>query len=119
MNKDTNANVYILTEEGRAYSDEGIQFVLKMLREEMNCNKEITICQGQIYNNIPFLVNELEKPVDSYIIISTEKMIGAIQPEQIKNFIQNLKNYPEASAWEVAREGLHIFYDEQKEKNNE
>ena len=111
------ANAYILTKEGKYYSPKGIQTILKILRNDLHCTKDVNICQGKMYNNIPFLVNELKSPTDSYIFISTDIGIGILEPDQIEGFCNYLNKYPEANAWDVASEDYYHSMQENKNDN--
>lgn len=65
-------NVYILTEEGRAYSDEGLQYLTALIREQRDDDSELQFRMGATYNVAAVLAYDLEQNPDAYVAISRE-----------------------------------------------
>ena len=95
-------NVYILTKEGRQYTDEGKKYLLKIIREQMHEKNDLTFCQGKVYNDPAFLAADLEKHPDAYVAISSERGIDLIYADNIDVLIDNLKAYPNDTSWQTA-----------------
>lgn len=96
-------NVYILTKEGRVYSDEGIEIVQTMLAERHNISEEMIFHQGAEFNKPEFLIECLTKNPDVAIVISiqggTYTVIG--EKEHLNTTIPLLKNHPNETCWET------------------
>lgn len=92
-------HAYILTKEGREYSDEGIALIMSVLRNRVGETADITLCQGALYNDPKFLEKELLSHPNAYVFISSSKGIDLICNENIGVLIQNLRKNPKVSSW--------------------
>ena len=67
-------NVYILTEEGREYSDEGLSYLTEKLGELSHEKNEFVFSMGAIYNDIGKFIEALKINLSKgnypYIVIS-------------------------------------------------
>lgn len=88
-------NVYILTQEGRAYSTEGLLHVKNILTASYDINPESDIMynQGQIYNDPSSLLSKLSQDKDqknmAVIIISTsDGIFSLLVDDEILDFIK-------------------------------
>lgn len=110
-------NVYILTEEGREYSDEGCTFVENMLRKENNETDRLIFSMGAAYNAPKHLIEQLDKNPESYVIISTEKRIIVISGDNIDVLKQNLSDFPNQTSWQTASESWEECFASQQEQS--
>ena len=99
-------SAYILTKNGNEYSDEGIQFLLNIIRNEKQDYSNILLYQGQLYNDPAFFAKELRKNPDSYVFISHAHGIELIGNTNIPILIENLEANPEQSSWYTALEPI-------------
>ena len=108
-----NTQVYILTEEGRAYTDEGIKYVLSQIRNTFNDTSEVVINQGALYNQPDVLSEFLRKdPEHSYVFISHEKGLEIMYDiNDINRFIRLLDSVSDdhTTAWEMIMKELNLL----------
>ena len=68
------SQAYILTEEGRAYTQEGVDFVLDLIRNKFKDHSEVNLSQGMLYNTPSVLSKALHKNTNtSYVFVSHDK----------------------------------------------
>ena len=96
--------IYILTEEGRAWSQAGLDWIEHEMKPRYHETDETIACAGALYNSPQLMIDELTKHPDSYIIISYEH-IDIIPPVSIPAVTQVLKNHlpDDISTWEILR----------------
>lgn len=96
--------IYIITKEGRAYSDEGLEHVRDEFSKEpyfVKKDSDVIICQGGIYNDPTYLAEELrKKDRDSYLVISADFM-GYFGPKDMEKLANLLVKYPNQTSWET------------------
>ena len=102
-------NVYILTEEGRDYTQEGYNHVASLLKEHFNENNELIFSVGYAYNDPKYLIKEFDLHPNSYIAISTDHGITTVNPDGIPVFKKALGDFPDQSSWKTA---CMVFEDE-------
>lgn len=95
-------NVYILTEEGREYTQEGCEYITNILKEQFNENNELVFNMGYAYNKPNYLTKELDLHPNSYITISTDHGITTVNPEGIPIFKRALHDFPNQTSWLTA-----------------
>lgn len=97
-------NIYILTETGAAYNDEGVAYVLDIVRNKYHeTAPDLSVNMGALYNDPKFMAKELADNPDSYIFVSTaQDIVGIHTPEGTGALIKNIKNHPEVTVWEAA-----------------
>lgn len=112
--------VYIITEEGKAYSTEGHKFIANYLRNEFPQFGETGVLddyyfrQGAILNNPKQLSKELLKDIGTvdtpgcWIIISNADGMGVLGGTftNINNFIEDAKDNPDMTSWQIFNEEL-------------
>lgn len=107
------AQAYILTEEGRAYSQEGIEFVTGQIRNRLNDHTEVTLHQGGIYNKPGVLAGFLARdPEHSYVFVSHDKGIEILhENEDIHQFIALLDHADNATdtSWSIIMKALGLL----------
>ena len=97
-----NKNAYILTEKGKVYNEEGLQFLLDGIRNNRSDYADITFCQGQLYNNPQYLAKDLKNNLNAYVFISHAKGIEMLYNDNIQTLITNLESNPNMTSWEIA-----------------
>ena len=107
--------IYILTRQGRAYTEEGCQKVIKLVDEWLGLAEDFQILQGEKYNDSTVLGKELldyagESRLEALkccIAISCEKihLLGGTD-HNIKGFIADAEEHPYLSSWEIFMEEL-------------
>ena len=95
-------SVYILTEEGREYSDEGCRYITNMLMEGCGETDQLVFNMGAVYNDPEFLDRELEQNPDCYVVISAWEGIMAIYGDSIKELRKALYDFPGQTSWKTA-----------------
>ena len=105
-------NVFILTREGKEYSDEGCRYVEDLIRRFVNDGRTFIFSMGAIYNDPLHLMKCLINNRCSYVAISTHKSIWILgfEEDHQQKLIRELRN-PEnegKTGWEIA---LNLFYE--------
>ena len=94
----------ILTREGRAYSEEGKQYVTDMLTKEFGV-EGVCLFEGRNFNSKKLLRVFLESNPDTYIVVSTAENIIFIPPENNGKVIKALSEEDsDRTSWEVIKE---------------
>ena len=103
--------VYILTETGTDYIEEGIHYMKDLIKKEYNDQNEFVMYTGPILNKPSFLKDRLEKDINantsSYVVLSTEDDIIIISPEDNQNIcddINKYKNYSRKTTWSIIKD---------------
>lgn len=104
-------NVYILTEEGKAYTEEGIQFLIDTIRNNRNDFCDLVFCQGKLYNDTKYLITELRNNPDAYVVISHAHGIEIIFNDNIETLIKNLMEHPNMTSWQIAMDPIDSKYN--------
>jgi agmatine/peptidylarginine deiminase len=87
--------VYILTEEGRAFSEEGLEFIKQMILDKCQDTSELLFSMGQAYNRPKHLITELKLHPDSYLAFSireSQSVFILYGEENTKAAIERLEN---------------------------
>lgn len=107
------SQAYILTEEGRAYTQEGVDFVLDLIRNKFKDHSEVTLSQGMLYNTPSVLSKALYKNTNtSYVFVSHDKGIETLHDtEDIKRFIALLEdpNNAHKTSWSIIMKALELL----------
>ncbi len=95
--------VYILTEEGRGYSTEGLEIITKNIREFFHDESELIFQTGQSLNRPSSLTKLLEANKDrSYLMVSSEKGLYYTKGSDYDPICQVLSEHDDAeNAWAV------------------
>ena len=102
-------HVYILTEHGKTYTDEGLKFVAEGIKNHFGYDDEIIFVSGEAYNEAKHLKRELEYHVGSYVVISHEKGIFYLADTNVKGLERALGDYPDETSWNTA---VRFFIDD-------
>jgi hypothetical protein len=94
-------NVFIITEEGRSYNNEGLMCITNVLKEHYNVTDELIFGMGLKYNDPKFLCQELKQNPDSFVAISSAEGIQFIPAPNIPGICQMLTDYPNESSWKL------------------
>ena len=105
--------VYILTEEGRAYNQEGIDFVLGQIRGKFDDHTDVSVNEGALYNDPDVLARFLRKnPEHSYVFISHANGLEIMYDvDDINRFAGLLENAsdPEETSWSLIMKELYLL----------
>lgn len=115
-------NVYIITREGRSFSQEGYDHITRMIRRRGD-ESELMFHMGAIYNNATYLSSLLKKETHAYIIMSENMRkdtgagrISLFPPSVFKGVCETLDGFPEDSSWEILYD---IVYHEEDEESGQ
>lgn len=99
-------HVYILTREGKVYSDEGCLTIERGLREyfKLGGSEDIVHTMGGRYNVPADILLELEliEEPDRVVVVSMPDSIGMFYDTAVTAFMRRLKENPGTSSWETA-----------------
>ena len=94
--------VYIITEEGRAYNDKGLRFVGSAMKERFDVGfNDIEFNSGAAFNKPELLAGQLEKHEDAYLVVSTREDIIVIPKEENPAMCHNLRENPDETSWNI------------------
>ncbi len=95
--------VYILTKEGREYSDDGIDYICNRMKSLHNIEKnDINILQGGVLNDVQFLAKDIVEQDGAYIFVSRPDAIFDLNPDHAKEFAERLMHAENMTSWEFA-----------------
>lgn len=95
-------NVYVITKEGRDYTDEGKKYIRDKLTGEYGVTGEIVMSFGQTYNDPETLADALKRHKDTaYVIISGTTGMFIYSPESNEGMMLYLKDHPDQTSWET------------------
>lgn len=95
-------DAYIITEEGRRYTDEGLEQVYELLVDEFNIkDTDIVFHQGTEINKPEILIQRLTDNANAALIISLQGGVCVLadEEENINVTIPLLKNHPDQTCW--------------------
>lgn len=92
--------IYILTREGRDYTQDGYEYVENMIREDYNEEADVTFAVGSVYNGGEYFKKLLQEKPDSYVVVSTSQNIFVVCQKNIQSLIHDLND--EETSWETA-----------------
>lgn len=95
-------HVYILTEHGKTYTDDGLKFVSDHIKKNFGYDGEFMFVMGGAYNKARHLKRELEDHPGSYVVISHEKGIDFLKDKNVEGFTRALGDYPDDTSWHTA-----------------
>lgn len=95
-------NVYILTQKGLGYTDEGLAFISESIRKDFEDFSDLRFCMGIAYNNANLLRKELERHSDAYVVISHRNGMEIISERDFDILIEGLIHDTTVSSWSVA-----------------
>jgi hypothetical protein len=92
-------HIYIITKEGRRYSDAGLDYVTNAVKSNYGVTDELAFHMGYEYNVAKNLIMGLDLHSDGYIVISTEDGISFASNKNpaVKKV---LEEHPNDSSWE-------------------
>ncbi len=95
-------DVYVITKEGRDYTDEGKEYIRNSLINEHGVAGKITMSFGQVYNDPKTLADALKKHKDTaFVIISGTTGMFTCEPKSNESIIWNLEHHPDQTSWET------------------
>ena len=107
------ANVYILTEEGRVYNEEGVRYVLDQIRNTFHDTSDVNLEEGALYNSPDVLAKYLnEDPEHSYVFVSHNKGLEILYDiNDIKRFLGLLEDRDNANetSWSIIMKALGLL----------
>lgn len=103
MSTTTTRNVYALTRDGNALTNEGMADATEMLKNDYNITDQLVFAQGTIYNDPVYLSKKLKNdiPTAAIIVVEFDRMFGIADDKDIQTIANDLENYPDASSWEL------------------
>ena len=94
---------YILTKEGREYSDAGIDYICGRMKSLHNIEKDdINILQGGVLNDVQFLAKDIIEQDGAYIFVSRPDKIFSLHADAAKEFAERLMHAENMTSWEFA-----------------
>lgn len=94
--------IYIITEEGRSYTDEGLHYIGSVMKDMFDVNfHDIEFNSGVAFNNPELLAKQLEKHEDAYIVVSTKEDIIIIPKTENPAMCHNLRENPNETSWNI------------------
>lgn len=94
--------VYIITKEGRAYSDKGLAHVAFTLRTQLGIqHDELEFNMGQAFNMPETLAKCLQRNAGACVVLSTDTNIITLPPSANARICDNLLNNQTATSWET------------------
>ena len=94
-------NVYIITEEGRSYTTEGLKYLTGVLEKEFNVKDQLAFLMGWVYNDPDRLIESLKTYPDSYVVVSKKDGIGFVPPDQLDAICEALEDLKPNTSWET------------------
>ncbi len=95
-------NLYLLTERGAGFIDEGHKYIRNMLETRLNETDDIMFNEGLILNVPEFLLHELNEHPDCYVAMSSDDSFKVVYGGNIEVFKAALTDHPELTSWEIA-----------------
>lgn len=94
--------VYIVTKEGRAYSDEGLRFVTDQLQDNYKITDELTFIMGESLNNPKYLSKKLDSEQDKALVVSIENGVFTLYDKSdIQKVIRLLNENQNQTSWQT------------------
>lgn len=93
--------IFILTEEGKAFSTLGLKIVVNDLESMFNVKDELIFEQGTAINEKKLLLELLQKNPDSFIVLSTATSIDYLPPRCFKDVFDVLKEDDKKTCWQA------------------
>ena len=112
--------VYIITKEGRVYSDEGLRYVGSVMKRKFNVDFfDIEFNAGKAFNRPTLLARQLEKHEDAYVVISTAEGIIFLPKSENETICFNLRENPDKTSWEILMRGCSECDDDTAQTSTE
>ena len=93
--------IFILTEEGKAFSTLGLKVVANDLESVFNVKDELIFEQGAAINEKKLLLELLQKNPDSFIVLSTATRIDYLPPKCFEDVFDVLKEDNKKTCWQA------------------
>lgn len=111
--KNNMAQAYILTEEGRAYTQEGVNYVLDQIINVFNDHTDVELVQGRLYNKPDILAKLLSKdPKHSYVFVSHAGGLEILyDSDDINRFVNLLDSTTDKdeTSWSIIMKALGLL----------
>ena len=104
--------VYIITKQGKNYTEEGMKYVKEQLEKRYNEKNELIFFAGTEYNKPKNLLAALKDNNNAYVIVSFDEGIAYFPKTDIPLICKNMQlavdnNYDDTS-WEILMESANI-----------
>ena len=102
--ENTKQNVYILTKEGRQYTDNALIQITKLLLEnkQVDPNAIPEFIAGQLLNDPEYLAEKLSTKTDSIVVLVTDEETSTLSGEPVMTELaQELKQKPKTISWQT------------------
>ena len=94
--------VFIITKNGKAYNNEGLNYIRNALSEDYGENDDMEFLAGETYNNVRHLKKEIGKTgTKPYIVLSRDDGITFFGPKGMDKIKSNLSYYDDKTSWEI------------------
>jgi hypothetical protein len=93
-------HIYIITEKGKTYSNEGLEYVTNCVKENYGVTDELVFHMGYEYNVAKNLILGLDSHPDGFIVISTDDGISFASNHNPK-IKKALEEHPDDSCWKT------------------
>ena len=100
--------VYILTEEGKGYSDKGLDYLTNHIVNNLKETADLDFVGGAIVNDATFLADQLNTHDDCYVIISDNGQIIVISKRNIAVLRDSLIANPSVNSWITAKNAKYF-----------
>lgn len=94
--------VFILTKEGRGYSDEGLKAIANDLKVTYNEKNPLMYTMGQDCNSFDYLKKNVKHR--NYIAVSLKKGIRYFTEEALDFLLSEMEKDPTENTWEIAKD---------------
>lgn len=94
--------IYILSKDGREYSDEECRSVSKMIRKRIDDSREFEFISGSNLNDPDTLYSEILKDSKCYVVVSREDGISILNGELVDILSERLSTTVGLTSWQIA-----------------
>jgi len=94
--------IYILSKDGRKYSDEECGSISKLIRKSIDDSREFKFISGSNLNDPDTLYGEILKDPKCYVVISTEDGISILNGELVDILAERLSTTVGLTSWQIA-----------------
>ena len=105
MSADTMKNVYILTEEGRGYSNAGCDFIKDIIFKRWKDTSDLLFSMGTVYNDPKHLMHCVDMHPECYVTVSTAEnviVINALGVQELREILnEEIISNSRKSSWQL------------------
>lgn len=100
-----NTSVFILTREGKPYTDEGIKYIRESLKNMFNVTNDLSIYTGIGINEPKVLTELIHTTKNPYIVLSHKDGVGFFpvdaNEEICETLIEDHESSPNMTSWQI------------------